>query len=115
MKDQPQFLVFPVDPEESADTSLTPDLPLNGPAIDAVLTHTFKDVARGILTPPCMSYRRSQRRVGFVSVNVAVASVYEGSSGMQQPPARSASGVQSILRPRRPTAQTLKYLFVKHV
>jgi hypothetical protein len=51
MKDQPQFLVFPVDPEESADTSLTPDLPLNGPAIDAVLTHTFKDVARGILTP----------------------------------------------------------------
>jgi hypothetical protein len=51
MKDQPQFLVFPIDPDEASETPLTPDLPLNGPATDAVLTHTFIDVARDIPTP----------------------------------------------------------------
>lgn len=51
MKDQPQFLVFPVDLDEGSETSLTSDFPLNGPAMDAVLTQTFKRVARDIPTP----------------------------------------------------------------
>jgi hypothetical protein len=51
MKDHPQFLVFPVDPDEAPETSLTSDLPLNGPAMEAVLTHTFKNTARDIPTP----------------------------------------------------------------
>jgi hypothetical protein len=47
----PQFLVFPSD-----DESVTPDFPLNGAALDAVLTHTFSDAAIPIPTPPVYDF-----------------------------------------------------------
>jgi hypothetical protein len=44
----PQFLVFPSDDDFE---SVTPDFPLNGAAMDAVLTRTFPDMAMYIQAP----------------------------------------------------------------
>jgi hypothetical protein len=49
----PQFLVFPSDDDFE---SVTPSDVLNGPALEAVLTHTYSEAALPIPTPPVYDF-----------------------------------------------------------